>query len=392
MARKARADSGQTVLIVDDQEEVLTSVRGVLERAGHRVLTAQSAAEALAAVAVGDVHLLLVDHVMPQVSGEDLIRQIRAIDGLLPIVVHSGRSTEQPPAELISELGIQGYHDKSDGPEKLLLWVEAALKNRRSADGLRRRTAQHEELIAQVSHELRNPLQRLGGYTDLLLDGSYGDLPETARVPLRSLARTAHDLTQLVTNFLTHVRLEASALGVERRRLPIEQLAAEIQHVAATLIADRPVRFSIERSQAPAAIHTDPTALRAILLNLLDNAAKFTTRGHITLFIVREGSAVRLAVADTGAGIAPERQAQLFEPFRRGDDCGSGIGLGLALAHRLAGLLGGRLTMQSQPTRGSVFTLILPGVVPNGDASTYFRPWGDDGEEDLPETAVRQAG
>jgi signal transduction histidine kinase len=392
MARKSRtADSGQTVLIVDDQEEVLTSVRGVLERAGHRVLTAQSAAEALAVVSAGDVHLLLVDHVMPQVSGEDLIRQIRTIDGLVPIVMHSGRTADRSPAELISELGIQGYHDKADGPEKLLLWVEAALKTRRSVDGLRKRTAQHEELIAQVSHELRNPLQRLGGYTDLLLDGSYGDLPEAARVPLRSLARTAHDLTRLVTNFLTHVRLEASALGVERRRVPIEELAAEIQHVAETLIADRPVRFSIERGHAPAAIHTDPQVLRAILFNLLDNAAKFTTRGHITLFIAREGSAVRIAVADTGAGIAPERQAQLFQPFNRGDDHGSGIGLGLALAQRLTGLLGGRLTVQSQPKRGSVFTLLLPGVVPNGDAMPYFRSWGD-GDEDRPEMAIRQAG
>jgi signal transduction histidine kinase len=391
MARKTQtAESGRTVLVVDDQDEVLVSVRAVLERAGHQVRTAQSAAEALSAMATGTVDLLLVDQVMPEMSGEDLIRKIRAVDAFVPIVLQTGLMAQRAPAEMIGDLGIQGYHDKSDGPEKLLLWVEAALKSHRPADALRARAVHDQELITQVSHELRNPLQCIGGFADLLLDGSYGEMPEAARSPLLSLARTAHDLTRLVTNFLTHARIEAHAMGIERRRVAVDELAAEVQNVAETLLAGRPVRFAIERRLAPTAIHTDPPALRAILYNLLDNAARFTARGQITLFIAREGSAARIAVADTGPGIAPEQLSNVFEPFQRADDASTGIGLGLALARQLATLLGGQLTVQSQPERGSVFTLLLPGVVPNGDAEAYFRPLPGDAEDEAADP-LRQA-
>jgi signal transduction histidine kinase len=391
MARKARtADSGCTILVVDDQDEVLQSVRGVLEYAGHRVITAGSAAEALSALGTGGVDLLLVDQVMPGMSGEELIRRVRAADALVPIVLHTGTAETRPRAELIGELGIQGYHDKGDGPEKLLLWVESALKTRRSIER-DRRPEQRQDLLAQVSHQLRNPLQRLGGFTDLLLDGSYGEMPEAARPPLLSLARTAHDLTRLLTNVLTHARLEAQALGVERRRISVDELAEEVRSVAATLLGERPVRFVVETTFAPAALHTDPQALRAILYNLLDNAAKFTARGQITLFIAREGSAARLAIADTGPGIAAERQPLLFEPFRRGEEVHAGVGLGLALARRLAALLGGEITVQSQTGRGSVFTLVLPDVVPNGNAQPYFRGWNDEAE-DAAAAPARQVG
>jgi len=380
MARKAQAvKSGHTVLVVDDQEEVLASVRALLERAGHRVVTAQSAAEALTAMATGDVDLLLVDQVMPEISGDQLIRQIRTIDDLVPIVLHTGGTADQTPANLVDALGIHGYHDKADGPDRLLVWVESALKERRAADASQRAEQRHE-LIAQVSSELRNPLQCIGGYTDLLLDGSYGELPEAARAPLQSLARTAQDLTHLLTNVVTHTRIEAKALGMERRRVAIDELVAQLHSVADTLLAGRPVRFAVEARHAPTAVHTDPQALRAILYNLLDNAAKFTPSGLITLFIVQEGSAARLTVADTGPGIPAETVPHLFKPFRRHPDAAGqgGIGLGLALSRQLAEMLGGELSAQSLPGVGSVFTLLLRGAVPNGDASSYFQPLPDD--------------
>src|SRR5271169_6073013 len=194
MARKVRtASSGQTILVVDDQEEVLVSVGAVLEHAGYRVVTAQSAAAALTAMARGGIDLVLVDLVMQRMPGDQLIRRIRTVDAAVPIVLHTGSAIERPPAEPVVELGIQGYHQKADGPEQLLLWVASALGAPDPAERLRARAAGQQELIAQVSHGLRTPLQQIGGYTDLLLDGSYGDLPEAARAPLLSLARTGHD-------------------------------------------------------------------------------------------------------------------------------------------------------------------------------------------------------
>lgn len=376
MARKARvAESGHIILVVDDQEEVLVSVRSVLERAGHRVVTAQSAADALTAMAAGNIHVALVDRLMPETSGDELIRRLRTIDAFLPIVLHTG-TPDRSPAELIGELGIQGYHDKAEGPDKLLLWVEAALKAHRAIDGLRQPADRQHDLIAHASHELRGPLQRIEGFADLLLDGSYGELPENARAPLRALARTAYDLTRLVTNILTHAKLEARAVGIVRRPVAVDDFVREVGCVAASLLAGCPVRFVIERGRAPSALHTDPEALRAIVLNLIDNAAKSTVCGQISLSIAAEGAGARLAIADTGAGIGADDLPHIFEPFRHGGDAAgqAGIGLGLALSQRLTQLLGGELTVQSQPGVGSVFLLRLPGAVAAGEERGYFRP------------------
>lgn len=236
-----------------------------------------------------------------------------------------------------------------------------------------------QQLLAQCSHGLRTTLQQLGGYTDLLLDGAYGELPEAARAPLVSLARSAHDLTQLCTNLLTHTRLATRALQPERRRLAIDELAAQLRSVAATLLVGRPVRFAVETEYAPAALHTDPQAVRAILINLLDNAARWTASGVITLSIVREGSAARLSVADSGPGIAPAELAGIFQPARTGAAAADGgRGLGLALSRQLAEALGGELAALSRPGVGSVFSLLLRGVIPNGDAHGFFRSWPDD--------------
>src|SRR5437867_940315 len=132
MARKlTRSRSGHTILVVDDQEEVLDSLQSLLRREGHEVLTAASAERALEIFKEQDVHLLLVDYFMPRMNGEDLIREIRKFDPYVQIILQTGYSGEKPASKMITELDIQGYHDKADGPENLLLWVRVGLKGYR---------------------------------------------------------------------------------------------------------------------------------------------------------------------------------------------------------------------------------------------------------------------
>jgi PAS domain S-box-containing protein len=130
MARKriSAQPSGYTILIVDDQEEALISGRFLLEKEGHRVMTATGGQEALARVRPGQVHLVIVDYFMPGMSGEKLVQEIRKLDKEVQILLQTGYSREKPPREMLRFLDIQGYHDKSEGPEHLLLWVDVALK------------------------------------------------------------------------------------------------------------------------------------------------------------------------------------------------------------------------------------------------------------------------
>ena len=124
MARKRqRPRSGCTILVVDDQREALTSVRDLLEREGHQVLTADSGARALEIFKQHEIHLILVDYFMPGMTGEQLIRAIRSFDQYVQIILQTGYAGEKPARVMMAELDIQGYHDKTEGPEKLLLWM-----------------------------------------------------------------------------------------------------------------------------------------------------------------------------------------------------------------------------------------------------------------------------
>ncbi|NLZ44022.1 MAG: diguanylate cyclase [Clostridia bacterium] len=121
--------TGRSILLVDDSMEYLESTRKLLEREGHTVLTATSGAEALEIVKRERVDLMLVDYFMPGMTGEELVRQVRKFRPYLQIIIQTGYAGEQPPRELLKRLDIQGYYDKSEGPEKLLLWVDAGLKS-----------------------------------------------------------------------------------------------------------------------------------------------------------------------------------------------------------------------------------------------------------------------
>jgi len=367
MARKRYSPpSNHTILVVDDQEEVLVSVRTLLEREGHRVLTAETGARALALFKEHEIQLVLVDYFMPRMTGEELIREIRKFEPYAQIILQTGYAGEKPARQMMAELDIQGYHDKADGPDKLLLWVDVGLKAHRLVNKLRERDRLQRELVANVSHELRTPLHIIGGYTDLLLQGHFGALPEEAEKPLRHMALATDNLAELVSDLLKYNKLEAGVAEGTQQWMPVEEVAAEMTRLAALLLDEKDVTFDLNISAAPAGLMTDTVKLRTILRNLLANAVKFTTAGSITLRIGLEGGHVCFAVSDTGTGIAPEHQELIFEPFRQLDGSSTrrygGIGLGLALSRKLACILGGELRVESQLGAGSTFRLALPAT------------------------------
>jgi two-component system cell cycle response regulator len=146
MARKHRQvlASGRTVLLADDDPDYLEATRLLLESEGHSVLCAESGPRALRLLRESDVDLLLLDYFMPGMTGEEVVTRLREFDPYVQVVLQTGYSDEQPPRQLLRKLDIQGYYDKSEGPEKLLLWTEAGLKAsevlrrvQRSREGLR---------------------------------------------------------------------------------------------------------------------------------------------------------------------------------------------------------------------------------------------------------------
>jgi signal transduction histidine kinase len=351
---------------------MLLSTRVLLEREGHFVLTADSGERALELFKQYEIHLMLVDYFMPQMTGEELIREIRKFDPYVQIILQTGYAGEKPASQMMAELDIQGYHDKSEGPDKLLLWVDVGLKAHRLIHRLRERERLQNELVANVSHEFRTPLHIISGYTDLLLQGEFGPIPEDAHEALRRMSGATANLSELVSDLLRYGKLEAGVSEGSCQQIITEDLGAELERLAVLLLEDRDVTFELDLEGAPATFSTDTVKLRTILRNLVTNAVKFTPSGCVSLRIAIVGGDLCFSVRDTGVGIAREDHEVVFEPFRQLDGSSSrhfrGIGLGLALSRKLARILGGDIRLDSQPGTGSTFTLHLP--LPNVGIST----------------------
>lgn len=374
-----RPHDGPTTLVVDDQESALQSTRALLEREGHRIFTCTTGDEALRLLTQHEVHLILVDYCMPAMSGADLIKAIRASDPYVQIILQTGYSGPTPPRTLLAELDIQGYHNKADGPGSLLMWVDVGLRAHALITKLRERERMHAELVANVSHEFRTPLNIIGGYTDMLLDGACGALPDQACGTLRSIADTNRSLGELVDNFLHYARVDAGVVHASSDRVTTKDLVAELHRFGTILVEEKDVTFSITMDdELPAAFVTDSVKLRTILRNTIVNAAKFTTAGEVCVSITSTAETLTFHVRDTGPGIPADQLAAVFEPFRQLDGSSTrrhgGVGLGLALSRRLASLLGGTLALTSRVGVGSIFTLTIPRrdaqALPSAAAST----------------------
>jgi signal transduction histidine kinase len=353
--------SGYTILVVDDQEETLTSVQRLLEREGHQVLLADGGQRALELFARHEVHLLLVDYFMPRMTGEELIAEIRKVDMQVQIVLQTGYSGEKPPREMLQKLDIQGYHDKAEGPDKLLLWVEVAIKSYEQLRRVREAEILKSQLLANISHEFRTPLHIILGYTQILKEDQ---APQSAgRDTLDRIHQNAEMLLRLVNDFLGLSDLDAGVTISRATDVDGATLRAEFERSATILIREKPIRFEWRVPDTLPPVAADPAKLRVIVMNLLSNAVKFTSAGTITVHADVRDDSVHLALQDTGMGIAREDHERIFEPFRQVDGSSTrtqpGTGIGLPIARKLARLMGGDVTVESTLGGGATFFVRL---------------------------------
>ncbi|CAN5883803.1 hypothetical protein BH23GEM9_BH23GEM9_34080 [soil metagenome] len=218
--------------------------------------------------------------------------------------------------------------------------------------------------IGVISHEFRTPLTAIIGYTDLLSTGVSGTLTPAQDRQLDRIRASAWHLTQMVDEILTFSRIEAGMEAVYFESMDIGFVARECASLVTPAAAVKGLGLVCELPDDAVTVRTDGGKLRQVLLNLLGNAVKFTEKGGITLRLKAQHDAVALTVMDTGVGIAPEHVGRVFERFWQcnpeGSRAVSGAGLGLTVSRHLAGLLGGTLTVESEPGAGSSFTLMLP--------------------------------
>jgi PAS domain S-box-containing protein len=218
--------------------------------------------------------------------------------------------------------------------------------------------------LAVTSHELRTPINAIIGYTDLMADEVVGPLNDVQGRYIERVRMSARHLLALIENVLTLSRVEARRESVHVADIDVCAVARESAELLAPSAAAKGLRFEIDIPAKECRIATDATKVRQILINLLSNAVKFTDFGEIVLTLIPEADAVRIAVRDTGVGIAASALERVFEAYWRADTNRythrSGTGLGLSVSKRLVEVLGGTIEIESEPGVGSTFTVRLP--------------------------------
>jgi signal transduction histidine kinase/CheY-like chemotaxis protein/HAMP domain-containing protein len=232
------------------------------------------------------------------------------------------------------------------------------------------------QFLANMSHELRTPLNSLLILARLLAQNPDGNL--TARqVEYANVIHSAgSDLLQLINDILDLSKVEAGRMDVRAQAFPLGALLDDLRATFGPLTADKGLDFAVTADpSAPRELVTDRQRLRQVLGNLLSNAVKFTGRGQVRVRVSTAPGTPGVAcfaVTDTGIGIPPQSLETIFGAFRQGDGTLSrrygGTGLGLSIASEVAALLGGRITVRSDPGHGSTFTLYLPVALPAGQA------------------------
>jgi signal transduction histidine kinase len=415
-----------SILLVDDRVENLIALEAILEPLDVDIDRATSGEEALRRLLGKEYACVVLDVQMPGMNGFETARFIKSRERTkhLPIIFLTAISKEERYVFEGYAVGAVDYLFKPFEPEilrsKVSVFVDLSRKNRQlerqamqlrdaerrtlelkhanelaaqeaqsaeqlrtvneqlraANDELRARQAELERAMgarsrfyASMSHELRTPINAVLGYTTLMLDEIYGPLTARQAESLRRVEKAAKHLLELVNDVLDLSKIEAGRIELHVEPVTFPGLIEDLFVSVNPLAADNGVALSCAHDGPEHRVATDPRRVRQIVLNLLSNAIKFGEGKPVEVRTAAlPDGGVEIAVRDQGVGIAPEHVARIFEEFvqlARSDE--QGTGLGLPISRRLTELLGGTLSVESEPGRGSTFRLALPPSIEDGE-------------------------
>jgi signal transduction histidine kinase len=375
------------LLVEDDPGDARRVVEtlGEAQEASFSVYTVRDVAAARLHLSTHAVEAVLFGLSPPNRRGNEVIAELRGSAPGVPIIVLASLEDEQTALDALKH-GAQDYlvkgrvdarslahairsaiqrklvednFERRDGDEEQRRAIEELRAARRAAEAANRAKS---EFLAKLSHEIRTPLGTIVGMADLLIERPPG--PEY-RECVDMLRRASQALFGLVNDVLDLSKIEAGRLELQRTAFSPFELMESVTQLLRPAAEQKGIRLVSEASPAASPmIVADVSRLRQILLNLISNAVKFTDEGVVTVSMRADSPGVlRFTVEDTGIGIPPEKLAKVFEDFEQVTSPGGrqrgGTGLGLGIAKRLVELMGGRISFESEPGRGSRFQFTI---------------------------------
>lgn len=242
------------------------------------------------------------------------------------------------------------------------------------AEHLRRADEMKSRFLSNMSHEFRTPLHSIRALSSLLLDLVDGPLTDEQQKQVRYIRKAAEDLTDLVDDLLDLAKIEAGKVEMKPVEFTVHNLFSALRGMLRPLLAGDKVALRFDEPEEMPPLYSDEAKVSQILRNFISNALKFTERGEVRVSaaLSEDRGTVSFSVSDTGIGIAPEDQERIFQEFEQVQGPMQkrlkGTGLGLPLCRRLAHLLGGEVTLRSEPGMGSQFTVTIPRELPSEES------------------------
>jgi two-component system sensor histidine kinase/response regulator len=374
------------ILVVDDNPSNLFTLRALLKQLREcEIIEAGSGEQALARVVEHDVDLILLDVQMPGMDGFETARHLQMTERTrdIPIVFITAVFKAEEFVRRGYAIGAVDYLTKPIDDNQLLnrirlyqrlheherslaATIETLRRNEQAlvTAKLAAESANHAKSIflSNMSHELRTPLNAILGFAQIMeRDPALG---ETHRRELGTIHRSGRHLLSLINDVLEISRIEAGRTIVQNEVFDLNAILSPVEEMTRFRAETKGIALSVERhGDLPSHVIGDANRLRQVLINLLGNAVKFTEQGSIFLRVTAMDGAIRFEVTDTGPGIAQEDQERIFHAFYQseiGIAKGEGTGLGLTISREFVRLLGGVLTVRSEPGKGSVFAFTLP--------------------------------
>ena len=363
--RREESDDFQaSILVVDDDPINLEVVSAVLRRQCD-VAEAESGGQCLEMIGARRFDLVLLDLMMPNISGFDvlaILQEMQAERPTPPIIVLSAKDQITAITRAF-RLGAVDYVTKPFHRDELLARIRAHIQLSRAKQAVENANRAKSEFLGTVSHELRTPMNIILGLSQLLQNNA----SETKRQLYLAHIRKAGDgLVTIIDDILEISRLSAGQIELIQKTFSLEDFIRDTADILCFTAEKRRIDLEIEQTvELSGDVVGDPYRLRQVLVNLLGNAIKFTERGTVKLHVSRQASGrFVFTVSDTGIGIPEEKQEMIFQAFTQVDSSDSrgygGVGLGLSICQRLVQEMGGTIRLQSEPGRGSVFSFTVP--------------------------------
>ena len=369
----------QSVLLVDDEPRNVRLLEGMLYAEPYELLAAHSGAQALETMAQTPPDLVLLDVMMPGMSGFEVCKRIKSDPAyrMIPVVMVTALSDVADRIEAM-QAGADDFLSKPIDAAELIVRVRSLLRVRQLNAEVERVTAERLRVMAGIAHDIRSPLNALALSIELLSD----KVPQEERLkPLWKNINTCVQQIRLLTNdLMNYYQTESGQFKLSLSQTNLPELINSAFVVAAPIAQEKSINLFVDPVPDIDA-EADQGALTQVILNLLTNAIKYTETGGKVMLTVHDLSAngyrlpvehyppmltlptrgIVVEIADTGRGIAPEDFSRVFTEFDRlsADDL-EGVGLGLAVSQRLIRQHGGEIWLTSQPGEGSTFAFFLP--------------------------------